>query len=105
MDEQSLVKLYMDLTGSSEAHARSVLILIFNQPESEQQKENTSAESYPHTRKNRTSLKTAAHVIIASLVLFFLVANALSAESITNKPPGTFITAPISLEDAVNLAL
>ena len=57
-DEASLVKLYMDLTGSSEASARSVYMFV-NRPEDEQKhqingvdKWRTEKETQPFVAKS-----------------------------------------------------
>lgn len=108
MDEQALTKLYMDLTGASEATARSVLMYVIPerdkpqepasrlvlQPEREQE---APAPAAPQFRR------VAAVAQGLAVLCFGLAAGSTSAAP----PPGTntFITQPLSLTDAVNVAL
>ena len=62
-DEASLVKLYMDLTGSSEASARSVYMFV-NREEDEQKHQTNSLDKW-RTEKERQPFVAKRSLICA----------------------------------------
>jgi len=110
MDEQELVKLYMDLTGTSEPSARNVFMMVSS----------AKGESAPTDGSGTGQLSSNGHIkesepkarlkrTIASLLAAFA---AWSAAESTQASPATNevhqvqpFGGPLSLADAVNLAL
>ncbi len=105
LDEQSLVKLYMDLTGVGETTARSVLMhLPFEPPEASQslsQNEPGPRPSADSQAVARFPAPAAGLVLLASLWLTTPLVCA--APAVTNST--ALITSPLSLVDVVNIAL
>lgn len=110
-DEQSLVKLYMELTGTNESGARSVLMYVCppeGEPASEAtagMKLNMAPGSEPElANKPRSGGRKPGATAGLALVGWLCLASAgqaASYSSLTNR----FISTPLSLADAVNIAL
>ncbi len=106
MDEQSLVKLYMDLTGTAESGARAVFMYVC--PPEEQTSEppgglvmKSMPNGEPTERPGTPPPSQVAILFLASLLLFAASAPAAQPSAVTNN----FISGPLSLADAVNVAL
>ena len=106
MDEQSLVKLYMDLTGTAESGARAVFMYVC--PPEEQTSEppgglamKSLPNGEPAERPATPPLSQVAILFLASLLLFAASAPAAQHPAVTN----SFISGPLSLAEAVNVAL
>ena len=109
-EEQQLVKLYMDLTGEDESGARCVYMYVSaHEPEPTTTTsdltmkpalpvEPQDAQPPPQRRSSPNAL-----LVLAGVGLWLVTSPASAATS----PPGTnsFVTSPLSLADAVNLAL
>lgn len=109
-EEQQLVKLYMDLTGEDESGARCVYMYV-SAPEPEPTTTTSDLAMKPalpvepqdaQPPPQRRSLPNAL-LVLAGVGLWLVTSPASAATS----PPGTnsFVTSPLSLADAVNLAL
>jgi outer membrane protein TolC len=102
--EQKLVKAYMDLTGSPESSARGVLMFVCT-PEGATATSQGDSEINPvmNNGNGDNSAKRqparALMVVLPFLILLLAACQAAAAGS-TN-----FISSPLSLADAVNLAL
>ena len=103
-----MVKLYMDLTGSTESGARSVFMYTCDRDGSEcsvsshedRPTKTTSGPASPRQQKPRT----AAGLVLAfacAMMAFRQQAGAKPSISATN----SYFTHPLSLADAVNIAL
>jgi len=106
IDEQKLLETYMDLTGSSEAGARSVLMYLpfFEGGEAAQTELNPTQ---PAVSQGRSPMVRGTQGGMAVLTLI-LAGWCCCARAAPTSPPilsNNFITNPISLADAVNLAL
>ena len=105
-DEQTLVRLYMELTGTSEADARCVFMHVCTRDGDSQDSPGTVVISAASEKKNE---QTRSHSVKLTILLFaFLIAGwqSLQAESLhTTTATNSFITQPLSLTDAINLAL
>ena len=117
-DEQKLVKLYMDLTGSAEACARGVYMYLVDQettpagPTSQLVLNPTPAVEPNDDEEGPAQARSSplASVALAGIGLWLTVATGLAASPPAPAMTGTtgtnsFITSPLSLADAVNLAL
>jgi outer membrane protein len=122
MDEAKLVKLYMDLTGSTESTARAVLMYVTAdggrpsedalEPEAAVplKPDRTDAGPVPRTRADAPLASNPANRL-AGTAAAFLVAFALLLSSGTQAAPEasgdsrSFVTTPLSLADAVDIAL
>jgi len=110
MDEQELVKLYMDLTGTAEPAARNVFMMICGPsgdgPESEQ---GTKTEPTQNGQRQESNQRGRASTAAVGLCLAFLclVPNTLhAAVPTTNAAPlARPFGGPLSLADAINFAL
>jgi outer membrane protein TolC len=111
MDEQQLVKIYMDLTGTSEPVARNVFMMVCG-PTGQcvelpsPQPWEPAAEAASAGDKQGVRFKESTLVLLSALVFWTLSGMAMAANSLTNQihtaqPFG----GPLSLADAVNLAL
>ncbi len=115
-EEQKLVKLYMDLTGSGEASARCVYMYVACPettpagPES-QLVLNSAPTVEPEDDEGGAVQRQSsplASIALAGLGLWLTATAGWAAPApAANGPSGTntFITSPLSLADAVNLAL
>lgn len=106
MDEQELVKLYMELTGTPEPAARNVFIMICGRngecPESPDQVVPAEIPNGNSTIETRPLHRSSVPLtILLGLLLWSWVCLSGGAEPPTAQPFG----APLSLADAVNLAL
>jgi len=103
--EERLVRLYMDLTGRSEATARNVYLHGCS-PHEEGRGSSVAAPLDPATNRPAQSVESIRSGRVAGwlatgwLSLAFCTAHAQSAASTNN-----FLSSPMSLADAVNLAL
>jgi outer membrane protein TolC len=95
--EQSLVKLYMELTGSSELGARSVY-MYWCDTAKEEDYDSVGGQSKPRTSG---ALVAALLLLLAGGGFNLASAAPVAGSSSTN----ALLTQPISLADAVNLAL
>jgi len=110
MDEQELVTLYMDLTGTAEPAARNVFMMICGPsgdgPESEQ---GTKTEPTQNGQRQESNQRGRASTAAVGLCLAFLclVPNTLhAAVPTTNAAPlARPFGGPLSLADAINFAL
>jgi outer membrane protein len=109
MDEQTLTKLYMDLTGASEATARSVLMYVTAEQEASQEPAGglvlkpVPENEEPLEAAPRAKARTHA---VTGLMVFWLGLAAWSAcAAAPLQGTNGFITRPLSLADAVNVAL
>jgi outer membrane protein len=104
-DEQSVVKMYMELTGTTESDARGVFMYIC--PESGEAVE-PDADLVLKPASNDAPAGTPQAARIA-LIFFALCWVGLSTPVAQATPPtvgtNTFLTRPLSLADAVNIAL
>jgi outer membrane protein len=108
LDEQGLIKLYMDLTGTSESGARSVFMYVcpakentngvLAQPDGQVEPNGNPADSYSAPRFSESKLVQFA---LAWIFLCSRVAFADELPLVTN----SFPTQPLSLVEAVNIAL
>jgi outer membrane protein len=107
-DEQALIRLYMDLTGSSEANARSVFMYVCPaNPQTNGLATQMDDENHPEDEVgNPTPPPRSPHLALvlgALLGLGFGVAGALAEPPAA--PANSLPTRPLSLADAVNFAL
>ena len=109
MDEQKLVKLYMELTGTAESAARSVVMYV-SLPNGEKGDLEPARASGTDTSKAIASSKSPVPALQGAAALLLILgwlglspipARAAGASSATNTLP----TTPLSLADAVNIAL
>ncbi len=107
--EQELVKMYMDLTGTSESGARSVFMFVCPQegeqagtPEPKAAEPAAGAGAQGPPGKGGAGQAAA---LLAALLSLCLAGRAGAAETDSVSPPRAFITQPLSLADAVNIAL
>jgi outer membrane protein TolC len=104
-EEQELVKMYMDLMGTNESGARSVFMYVCPERESASEGPEATgpggAES-PEPTKGPGDLGGAAALL---LLLLWLAGPAGAAQDALSLPPHQFVTQPLSLADALNLAL
>jgi outer membrane protein TolC len=106
--EQAMVKLYMDLTGSTESGARSVFMYTCDRDgtecwvSSEKEAPATETSSGPTSRATQKSRTSAGLVFaLACVMMAFQQACAKPSISATN----SYFTHPLSLADAINIAL
>jgi outer membrane protein TolC len=108
MNEQSLIKLYMDLTGTTESGARNVLMFVCPaHEETEPPPENVVLKPAPDDEEKSPAPSKGAPGAAAALLLLALLwmpPSALAAGAAAT-PTNTFLTQPLSLADAVNLGL
>ncbi|HVV00483.1 MAG TPA: TolC family protein, partial [Verrucomicrobiae bacterium] len=96
----------MDLTGATEQQARGVISMVKAPKPGESRQQNAEPErqpAEPESQEQHRKPKTGARVVIAFLGLSLLGGSAAAAQSTNENIP--FITRPISLADAVNIAL
>ena len=107
VDEQKLIKTYMELTGSTEAGARSVLMYLpFFEGNEPAQAEVDPAPTAPIPPKAQARPGSPSGTISLMALLAASWCWCAQAATGTASPPSSnFITNPISLADAVNLAL
>lgn len=112
MDEQQLVKLYMELTGTPEPAARSVFMMVCApNPEAEERMTAlpnhsiTNGETKSSPLAKRTDLNGAA--LLIGLLIFCRLALPVCAAESPIAPPQTPqpFGGPLALADAINLAL
>jgi outer membrane protein len=110
MNEQKLVKLYMNLTGSTESAARSVLMYL---PAGNEQLDSPVISPVlapaqepgprPESSPAQNVVRTGTSLLVVLLALGSISLARASEDSSTNRQ--SFITSPLTLADAVNLAL
>ena len=109
-EEQQLVKLYMDITGSAESAARNVYMYV-SAPEATPTEPATEVvlKPAPVVENEETEPGPVRRPLPHAAVVLILCGLRLSAGSAagTAGPVATnaFITSPLSLADAINLAL
>ena len=106
-EEQELVKMYMDLMGTNESSARSVFMYVCPERESASegpgpQVSGPGAAERPEPSKGPGDLGGATALL---LVLLWLAGSAAAGQDALSSPPHQFITQPLSLADALDLAL
>ena len=102
-EERELVKLYMELTGASETGARSVFMYVCpEETEPNQPPAQPGTEAETSQGPTPPQAPPGAALVLALLWLAGLAASALAAPP---APPRGFITEPLSLMDAINVAL
>ena len=106
-EEQELVKMYMDLTGTSESNARSVFMYVC--PQGEEKAEpaprpvpGPGPGAEPEQGPGAGRLGQAAPLLLA---LCWLAGSARAAQAAPLPPARQFPTQPLSLADAVDVAL
>ena len=105
-DEQSLVKLYMDLMGTSESGARSVFMYTCTDdtpPQESAGSETLAAPDVPPSPKRPAGSGT-------NLPLLFILASGLASVRLAHASPAqlatnSFFSQPLSMADAINIAL
>jgi outer membrane protein TolC len=106
-DEQALVKLYMDLTGSGESDARGVFMYVCaRQGDTSEAPGGPVLKDLP--KEEQPEPPSASRPNPALGVLILLGALALGAAPLcaaSNPATNTFFNQPLSLADAVNVAL
>jgi outer membrane protein TolC len=109
-EEQRLVKLYMDLTGTSESAARNVYMFVG--PQEENSTKGSSTTTLPLESKRSQPKSPAATVIIfASLLISASVVGGAPVQeppknsTYSQTASNNFLSAPLTLADAINLAL
>jgi outer membrane protein len=108
MDEQKLLKLYMDLTGTNESGARSVFMFLDSPDETSQKGKPESPEpaKEPGGFQKGPAPKTGASLPLIVLALLMVgIGAAQGAGPGSTNGSTEFIYGPISLADAINLAL
>jgi outer membrane protein len=107
-DEQALVKLYMELTGTSETDARGVFMYVCPPEEEKAEPPGGTAKGTPPVGESVKPASTprvppGAAALLALACLWISGLQTMAARS----PAGTnaFIASPLSLADAVNVAL
>ncbi|HWV98124.1 MAG TPA: TolC family protein [Candidatus Acidoferrum sp.] len=109
-EEQKLVKLYMDLTGQCESCARGVYMYVSSpesapaEPVTELTLKPAPAEE-PGDGEGASPRRPLPHTVLALVALGLSLTVAPVAAATGPAVTNTFITSPISLADAVNLAL
>jgi outer membrane protein len=111
MDEQSLVKLYMELTGSPEPVARSVVMQLLEKLDADRHNQEPAPEERIKSKQDsqeegtgRVSLRqlrTASASLVLCAALWALAGQGRAAETNT----GDIFQQPLSLPDAINIAL
>jgi outer membrane protein TolC len=106
-DEQALVRLYMDLTGTNEAGARNVLMYV-GQSEREPSEVPEcrvipSAEGEPAGPRTASRFPSAAVVLALACLCFFT--STARAETGFSSGTNSFLTQPLSLADVITVAL
>ncbi|MGO8675921.1 MAG: TolC family protein [Limisphaerales bacterium] len=106
-EEQGLVKMYMDLMGTNESGARSVLMYVC--PEREQDAQPPGSRSAGSGSAAKPDAGQAPGGIggagVLLLLTLFLAGFAGRAQAAPSSVPHQFITQPLSLADALDLAL
>jgi outer membrane protein len=109
MDEQKLLKLYMDLTGSNESGARSVFMFLDSPDTTDREEDLKSPErgkSPEAVDEGKGAAKPGARLPLVILAMLMVAAGAAQANGPNSTNGSTdFIYGPISLADAINLAL
>ncbi len=106
-EEQELVKMYMDLMGTNESGARSVFMYVCPERESNPEVPETpaggpgAAES-PAVNQGPADSGGATALL---LLVLWLAGSAGAAPGALSPPSHQFITQPLSLADALDLAL
>jgi outer membrane protein TolC len=102
--EQELVKMYMDLMGTNESGARSVFMFACAEQENkvEQPGPQAASPAKPDARPE-PGLKGGAAALL--LLPLWLAASTGAAQAALPSPAHQFITQPLSLSDALDLAL
>ena len=107
-EEQELVKMYMDLMGTNESGARSVFMYACPEPENsvEQpgppQAAGPAPAAKPDAGPGPGPMGRAAALLLLPL---WLAGSAATAPAAPSSPAHQFITQPLSLADALDLAL
>lgn len=106
-EEQELVKMYMDLMGTNETSARSVFMYVCPEQESSSeapgpQAGGPGAAEEPKAGEGPGDSGGAAALV---LLLLWLAGSAGAAQGALSWPSHQFITQPLSLADALDLAL
>lgn len=106
MDEQALVKLYMDLTGTTEGEARSVIMHVCRQnPEADPPAGTRSQPAEPDALPAEKTTKVKAASVILALGLGFWAAPVGYAADSQVESRNRFWSQPLSLAEAVDLGL
>jgi outer membrane protein len=113
MDEQELVRLYMNLTGGGEPTARNVFMMVCSgDSDCRPSMTSTAAQPVLHGQpqgsdhsSNQVTSRTSASVTALVLAFLILSASFLGAATALVKPDPQPFGGPLSLADAVNLAL
>ena len=107
-DEQRLVKLYMDLTGTPESAARSVFMFLGAE------EEHPAGSSAPRPLEPPSEPdssgrpgNTGAPALVLVILMGWLAATPapVCGSTIEGSSTNTLLTSPLSLADAINLAL
>ncbi|HXP63283.1 MAG TPA: TolC family protein [Dongiaceae bacterium] len=106
-EERDLVKMYMELMGTNESGARSVFMHVCREEESKSAEPGTQGPSpgaaeRPESREASGAPGGATALL---LLLLWLAGSAGAARGALPSPSHQFITQPLSLADALDLAL
>jgi outer membrane protein TolC len=106
-EEQELVKMYMDLMGTNESGARSVFMYVCPEREGdadqpEGQAGGAGSPAKPGAGQGPGRVGGAAALLLLPL---WLAGSAAAGRAAPFTPPHQFITQPLSMADALNLAL
>jgi outer membrane protein len=108
MDEQKLLKLYMELTGTNESGARSVFMFLDapdDTPRAGEQELPEPGKEASGEQKGAASRPGASLPLIVLTWVMLAIFGVQKVEASSTNESINFVYGPISLEDAVNLAL
>jgi len=111
MDEQELIKLYMDLTGTTEPAARNVFMMVSSPKDNGSGTQDSGSGQFPSNgQMHDDEPKPRSKQAVSSLLIAFAVwcaagAAQAAAPSANNVQAAQPFGGPLSLADAINLAL